>query len=112
LNTPHNGLAWGGEREGGEIASTATVDGGTITFRDGGVDYSAGGVIKFSISNNGVVRYKVSTVNKLPICNGPAEGSLVAVSDATTAIFNARIIGGGGTNHVLAYCNGRHWTVH
>lgn len=46
----------------------------------------------------------------LPACSGTTEGSEAGVSDSTTAIFGATITGG-GSNHVLAYCNGTNWTV-
>lgn len=50
-------------------------------------------------------------VNALPACNGGNEGMLAAAIDANTAIFNARLTGD-GVHHVIAYCNGSHWSVH
>jgi len=47
----------------------------------------------------------------LPTCNSRAEGTVAGVSDAASATFNAAVRGG-GSNHVLAYCNGTGWTVH
>jgi hypothetical protein len=51
------------------------------------------------------------TVASLTACNSGAEGTLYSITDATSATFNAAIVGG-GTNHVMAYCNGTGWTVH
>lgn len=51
------------------------------------------------------------TVARLPACNDAAEGELFAVVDASSAVFNAPIMSG-GSNHVMAYCNGVDWTVH
>jgi hypothetical protein len=46
----------------------------------------------------------------LAACVGGTEGSLAAVSDSSTNTWGATITGG-GTNHVLAYCDGTNWTV-
>lgn len=47
----------------------------------------------------------------LPACNAGWEGQKPEpVSDSTTATFGDAITGG-GTHHVLAYCDGTHWTV-
>jgi hypothetical protein len=48
----------------------------------------------------------------LPPCNGTFEGDMLAIPDSNTAVFNAAITAGGGTNHVIAYCSGTQWTVH
>ena len=47
----------------------------------------------------------------LSACTATAEGTLAAINNSTTATYGAAIAGG-GTNHVLAYCNGTAWTVH
>jgi hypothetical protein len=47
----------------------------------------------------------------LPACAAGTEGRFAAVTNSTTATYGATITGG-GTNHVLAYCNGTNWTVH
>lgn len=44
----------------------------------------------------------------LPACVPAYEGSLAAINDSTVT---AGTITGGGSNHVLAYCNGTAWTV-
>lgn len=45
-----------------------------------------------------------------PICASALEGSLTAITDSTTAVWGATIAGS-GSNRVLAYCDGSHWTV-
>ena len=47
----------------------------------------------------------------LPACTSGAEGTLAPVTDSTTATYGATITGG-GTNYVLAFCNGSTWAVH
>ena len=46
----------------------------------------------------------------LPSCVAGTEGQQEAVTNSTTATWGATITGG-GTNHVLAYCDGTAWTV-
>jgi hypothetical protein len=46
----------------------------------------------------------------LPACSSSIEGSRGAVSDSTTNTWGATVTGG-GSNHVLAYCDGTNWTV-
>jgi hypothetical protein len=46
----------------------------------------------------------------LPTCSSSIEGSRGAVSDSTTNAWGATVTGG-GSNHVLAYCDGTNWTV-
>jgi len=43
-------------------------------------------------------------------CSGTIEGATQAISDSTTATWGAAITGG-GSNHVLGYCDGTNWTV-
>lgn len=47
----------------------------------------------------------------LPSCNSASEGALFSVYDSRSAAFNA-VLTAGGSNHVMAYCNGTNWTVH
>lgn len=47
---------------------------------------------------------------QLPACAASSEGARGAVSDAATNTWGATITGS-GANHVLAYCDGAHWTV-
>lgn len=48
--------------------------------------------------------------SSLASCASGIEGEQVSVTDSTTATWGATITGG-GTNHVLAYCDGTAWTV-
>jgi hypothetical protein len=63
---------------------------------------------------NGGLKLHVYTVAQLTsayTCNSGNEGLLASVSDANSTTFNATLVGG-GSNHVLAYCNGTAFTVH
>lgn len=55
------------------------------------------------------LRHGLSFAN-LPAASAAFEGSLASIIDSTTAIWGATITGG-GSNHVLAYCDGTNWTV-
>lgn len=46
----------------------------------------------------------------LPTCNSTTINSIISVQDSNTITWGANIAGG-GSNHVLAYCDGAHWTV-
>lgn len=46
----------------------------------------------------------------LPACGTSSEGALAGVTDSTTVTWGATITGG-GSNHVLGYCDGTNWTV-
>ncbi len=56
------------------------------------------------------LRTTPTTYSTLPTCAAGTEGSQRAITDSTTATWGATIAGG-GTTHVLAYCDGTHWTV-
>jgi hypothetical protein len=43
-------------------------------------------------------------------CNAAAEGTLKPVTDSNTNTWGTTVAGG-GTNHILAYCDGTNWTV-
>lgn len=58
----------------------------------------------------GFVASKAAAFAALANCDGNLDGAMRAVTDSTTAAWGATI-SGGGRNHVLAYCDGRHWTV-
>jgi hypothetical protein len=55
--------------------------------------------------------YTVAQLTSAYTCNSGNEGLLASVSDANSATFNATLVGG-GSNHVMAYCNGTAFTVH
>ena len=42
-------------------------------------------------------------------CSSSTEGSMAAVTDCNTTTWAT--IAGGGSSHVLAYCDRTHWTV-
>jgi hypothetical protein len=50
------------------------------------------------------------TFSSLPACSSSTEGMQAAVTNSTTNTWGATITGG-GSNHVLAYCDGTNWTV-
>jgi hypothetical protein len=50
------------------------------------------------------------TFAALPACSATFEGSMAAVTDATSAT-NGATVAGSGTHHVLAYCNSVNWLV-
>jgi hypothetical protein len=52
-----------------------------------------------------------STYSALPVCGSSTEGQLASVTDASSAT-NGATFTGGGSNHILGYCNGTNWTVH
>lgn len=52
----------------------------------------------------------VGTVPFANLPQSPVTGSLITVTDSTTNTWGATI-SGGGSNQVLAYFNGTHWTV-
>lgn len=49
-------------------------------------------------------------VSALPECNAEIEGAVRATSDSTTIDWG-ETVHGDGKYHVLAYCNGQHWSV-
>jgi len=46
----------------------------------------------------------------LPAASSSFEGAIASITDSSTATWGATITGG-GSNHVLAYCDGTNWTV-
>jgi hypothetical protein len=58
----------------------------------------------------GQARVKPVVFSDLPTPGASIEGAIAAVTDSTTSTWGATI-SGGGTNHVLAYCDGTNWTV-
>jgi hypothetical protein len=56
------------------------------------------------LRNRGRQQGSLNTFASYPTCNGTFEGSLVSISDSTTNTTGATIAGG-GSNHVLGYCN-------
>jgi hypothetical protein len=58
----------------------------------------------------GQARVKPVAYSALPAASSTIEGAIAAVTDSSTNTWGATI-SGGGSNHVLAYCNGTNWTV-
>jgi len=56
------------------------------------------------------LRMVPTTFNGLPACSSSNEGDLMPITDSTANTFGATITGG-GSNHVLGYCDGTNWTV-
>lgn len=59
---------------------------------------------------DGPIQQTVQSFSSLPACSSGVEGTRYPVKDSTTILWGATITGG-GTNHVLAYCDGTNWTV-
>src|SRR6516162_7484201 len=57
------------------------------------------------------VQLAKSTARALPNCGPNSEGWEYAVTDSSSAIFNESFAGG-GSNHIIGYCNGSQWVVH
>lgn len=74
---------------------------GAVVIDQGAAGTTMGGNLRLALTN----------VAALPACAAGSEGALRAITDATSATFNAAVAGGGG-NHVMAYCNGTGWVVH
>lgn len=58
----------------------------------------------------GSLRIDPTAFGNLPTCASRIQGMLKPVSDSKTDTWGASIIGG-GSHHVLAYCDGISWTV-
>lgn len=56
------------------------------------------------------VQFAPQTFSVLSACASGIEGQTAAITDSTTNTWGATITGG-GTNHVLGYCDGTVWTV-
>lgn len=82
------------------------LSGGTVhhTVVNGPFDFGAAGWFQFG----------GNIVSSLSTCAAGAEGRIQAVTDATSASNGTTISvpsGGGGTHHVVAYCNGSSWII-
>lgn len=92
---------------------------GCCVANDTGMSKVSAGIIAFgngtSGNTTGTIQLAQTTMtpavfSALATCVAGLEGSERALTDSTTATFNATITGG-GTNHVHAYCNGTNWVV-
>lgn len=48
--------------------------------------------------------------SNLPAPSSNYEGAIASITDSNTAVWGATVAGG-GANHIMAYCDGTHWTV-
>jgi hypothetical protein len=93
--------------------SGTTVGGDTSTSDDGAGNI---GLKKITLTGTGPLAITAAAglqlpkgvFSSFPACSGGIEGDTAAMTD--TNLWGA-IITGGGTNHVLAYCDGTGWTV-
>jgi hypothetical protein len=67
---------------------------------------------KINVTGTGPSTIQIGTnvFSALPACTSGTEGTQAPVTDSTAATWGATITGG-GTNHILAYCDGTAWTV-
>jgi len=71
------------------------------------IEISSGGTPGSSF---GTIRQVPTVFAQLPTCGSTVEGTTATVTDSTSNTWGATIRGG-GSNHVLAYCDRTHWTV-
>ena len=74
------------------------------------IDQGCFGGITIGGFSNAALTMRPTTLGGLPACSSRNEGTLRAITDSITNLWGATIAGG-GSNHVLAYCDGSHWTV-
>ena len=58
----------------------------------------------------GTIRQVPTVFANLPACESTVEGTTATLTDSTVNTFGATVVGD-GKYHVLAYCDGTHWTV-
>ena len=86
------------------------LNGATIPTNAGLVQTNASGQV---IQSNGAAFTPLTYAAISAIgCTSGNNGAAYWITDATTTTFNATISSGGGSNAVLAVCNGSAWTVH
>ena len=73
-------------------------------------DQVVAGTYGLIFSPGGYVQVSAVEFADLPAASSDLEGVCRPVTDSTTSTWGATITGG-GSNHVLAYCNGTNWTV-
>ncbi len=89
------------------VALTPSGSGATVLNGRVGVGV-AEPVAKLDV--NGPIRSGPVLFSALPVCNSALEGARQPVLDSTTQAWGDALAGG-GSYHVLAYCNGLAWTV-
>jgi hypothetical protein len=95
-------LTWGGNQSGNP-GLFPTSNPPVVAIRNGN-NTSAAALTALT------VQLVTGTFSSLANCVSGTEGTQAAVTDANTSTWGATI-SGGGTNHVLAYCDGTTWTV-
>lgn len=109
--TPLNGVSYYGNNLGsasiGYVASTSSV----LTCNAGSCTGLSSAGILFIPKAIRLAPLTYSALTALVTCDSTVEGVVASVSDSGSATFNA-LLSGGGSNHVMAYCNGTNWTVH
>ena len=104
VNWTFNGSQGTGTGAGGDIIFQTAKAGTT------GTSQNALAAV-FTVKNTGVIQNNVvfsAAGTPLPTCNGAAEGSRGAVSDATTPTFLTAYVSGGAI-HASVYCDGTSW---
>lgn len=92
-------------------ATSVQVTNGAAAQAMNGKSFCATGVFANCGSNSaGTMQAVVQAFASLTACGSTTKGSFASVSDSTTVVWGATITGG-GTNEVLANCNGSAWTV-
>lgn len=122
LNARWNGANWQCNGDGGSngcgVISGAIATGGINFYSlpsEGGINRSVSQAklnagLVFSLGPNGALIPPVN-FRTLPACSPALEGLSRNVTDSSTATYNARVQGG-GSNHIMVYCNGTHWVAH
>lgn len=90
---------------GGSLAYQ-TASGVVLTVSDTGLVIANGGI---TLGN--AAKLANVTVASLPSASSGIKGAMYAVTDAASDTFNA-VLSGGGSNCVIAYCDGTNWRVH
>jgi hypothetical protein len=115
-STPmYNPSNWSSEFIEGQFTTTSTLK--VLVGSPGAFPITYQMVLVDQLTPNGAVFNGMQTppvtVSALPQCisgQRGTEGAIRSVSDSGTAAWGEPIIGQ-GSNHVLAYCDGKHWTV-
>jgi hypothetical protein len=95
---------------GSPTGSQFTIDSATNNVGIGQTSPGFALDVTGTVNATGGFKSGTSTFAGLAACGAGAEGRTAAVPDSTTSTWGATITGG-GTNHVLAYCDGTNWTV-
>ena len=90
--------------------STGTTSTGAVGIYDVNGNLIASTGVTVSSPGYNALGLGTNLFASLPACSSGVEGKVAAVTNSTTATWGATI-SGGGSNHVLAYCDGTNWTV-